>query len=382
MKNKKVYHLSYYLFVCLAVFLFSCQSSQIYVAKTEKNKIVTQTEEPVFSVFLIGDAGKATEDEPTLQGLSMALQQAGKNSAVVFLGDNIYPFGLPDSAANSRKESEVLLTRQLAILKNYEGQPFIIPGNHDWNMSLAGGLAAVKRQEIFVENYLKRGNTFLPDSACPDAKIVFLTSNIVLLAIDTEWWFHKHAKPIGETSYCNSKTPSEFLQNVAQTINQHKDKQIIVVGHHPIITNSKYFTWKSHIFPLTDFNKKWLVPLPILGSIYVGYRRLGLSRHDISHPNYKKLNEGLIKAFGDVALIHAAGHDHNLQLHHQNKQYYIVSGSGSKLRDAPKRHKALFVANKKGFAVIRYYANQPPIIEYYIGNETKAIFRIACEKIK
>jgi predicted phosphodiesterase len=328
-----------------------------------------------FSVFLIGDAGKASENEPTLQVLTRELQLTNQNSAVIFLGDNIYPFGLPDSSSNTRKEAEISLIRQLETLKNYEGKPIFIPGNHDWNMSLKGGLAAVKREEQFVENYLQRGNTFLPDSACPDAKEVFLTDSIVLLAIDTEWWFHKHDKPQGKTSYCHSKSPEEFLATLKIAIQRNQGKKIIVVGHHPIITNSAYFSWKSHIFPLTDFNKKWLLPLPILGSIYVAYRKLGFSRHDISHSNYKKLNKGLINSFANTPIIYAAGHDHNLQFHQRNKQYYVVSGSGSKLRDVPKRHKALFTANQKGFAVLRFYQNQTPMIEYFSGDSGKVIFR-------
>ncbi len=370
--------LAYFIYTSLFYLLFSlwsCQSAKPYIADSEKLQKIDSLPKPKFSVFLIGDAGKAAENEPTLKLLKKELEKKHKQSAVIFLGDNIYPFGLPDTTESTRKQGELALVRQLEILKNYKGQTIFIPGNHDWNMSLKGGLAAVKREEQFIEKYLQGGNTFLPDSACPDAKEVFLTDNLVLLAIDTEWWFHKHEKPQGKTSYCHSQSPEEFLATLKMAIQRNEGKKIIVVGHHPIITNSAYFTWKSHIFPLTDFNKKWLLPLPILGSIYVIYRKLGFSRHDISHSNYQKLNKGLIDAFGNTPVIYAAGHDHNLQLHQRNKQYYVVSGSGSKLRDVPKRHKALFTANHKGFAVIHFYQNQEAIIEYFSGNSGKVIFR-------
>lgn len=380
--NINVLNIIYYLLLfCLAITVLGCQNSKPYIASSKKLQTDT-TQKANFSVFLIGDAGKASENEPTLQVLKRELQRSDNenhgnitgNSAVIFLGDNIYMFGLPDSNATSRKDAELLLTRQLDILKDYKGKPIIIPGNHDWNMSLKGGLAAVKRQEKFVENYLQRGNTFLPDSACPDAKEVLLNDSIVLLAIDTEWWFHKHDKPQGKASYCHSKSPEDFLATMQTAIQRNKGKKIIVVGHHPLITNSEYFSWKSHIFPLTDFNKKWLLPLPILGSIYVAYRKLGFSRHDISHPSYKKLRKGLMNSFANTPVLYAAGHDHNLQFHQRNKQYYVVSGSGSKLRDVPKRHKALFTANKKGFAVLRFYQNQAPMIEYF-SEKGEVIFR-------
>lgn len=350
-----------FIFICV---LSACQSSKPYLAKNIK-QTTDSLQKPIYSVFLIGDAGKAQANEPCLQVLQKMAEKSGKNSAVIYLGDNIYPFGLPDSNTTTRKEAELYLTRQLAIFKNYEGFPLMIPGNHDWNMSLKGGMEAVMREEKFVEQYLNRGNTFLPDSACPDSKEILLTDNIVLLALDTEWWFHEHEKPQGKNSRCTSKTPEDFIKYVKETIAKHKGKHIIVAAHHPLVSNSKYFTWKSHIFPLTDFNKKWLFPLPILGSLYVGYRKLGLSRHDIIHKNSKKLQENLFQAFGNQPLIYAAGHDHNLQLHQQKQQYFVVSGSGSKLRDVPKRHGALFTANQKGFAVVHFYQNNPkPVIEY------------------
>ena len=51
---------------------------------------------PMFSLFLIGDAGEpdvgATDN---IKLLKKQLDQAGEKSAVVFLGDNIYPKGMP-----------------------------------------------------------------------------------------------------------------------------------------------------------------------------------------------------------------------------------------------------------------------------------------------
>lgn len=362
-----------FVFLCLANCLFSCQNSKIHIAKTERKPVIAPKEKAIYNIFLVGDAGKAQANEPTLRALKEKLEQSDKNSAVVFLGDNIYPFGLPDSLHPNRKEAETYLLRQLQAVENFAGKPFFIAGNHDWNMSLAGGMAAVLRQEKFVEQYLNRGNTFLPDSACPDAKEILLTDSLVLLALDTEWWFHKHAKPQGKTSHCSSKDAQEFLDNVQKMVQRNKGKKIVVVAHHPIFSNSRHFTWKSHLFPLTDFNTKWWLPLPVLGSLYVGYRKLGFSRHDLMHKNAKLLRKGLLNAFGNTPLIYAAGHDHNLQLHQKGKQYFVVSGSGSKLRAVPKKHKALFVANLKGFAVLRFYENSAPLIEYF-DEKGKSIF--------
>lgn len=367
-------HFSSSLLVIASFFLLaSCQQSKLYRSKSNISLSVP-TQKPVYSVFLIGDAGKASANEPTLQTLQKELQNSGKQSAVLFLGDNIYPAGLPDSLHPSYQEAVTYLNRQLQTVKNYEGTVLFIAGNHDWNMSRQGGQAAVKRQEQYVEKYLGRGNTFLPDSACPDAAPLLLHDSLVVVPLDTEWWFHEHEKPQGNQSPCPSKNKAEFFSNLQCQLAQHQNKRILVAAHHPIISNSKYFTWKSHLFPLTDFNPRWWLPLPVLGSLYVGYRKLGLSRHDLMHRNAKNLHKGLLSAFGNVPLLYVAGHDHNLQLHKKNKQYFVVSGAGSKLRAVPKRHKALFVANCKGFAVLRFYENSEAILEF-IDEKGKVLSR-------
>jgi len=54
----------------------------------------------VYRVYLIGDTGGTNfpGDAPALQHLKTVLSAEGESSAAVFLGDNIYCCGMPDSA--------------------------------------------------------------------------------------------------------------------------------------------------------------------------------------------------------------------------------------------------------------------------------------------
>ncbi len=362
------------IYLSLISLLFSCQLNKPYIAPQARKAVQKSANPPVFSLYLIGDAGKAAENEPTLQTLQELLTKETPQSAVVFLGDNIYPAGLPDSTSADYTTAATHLLRQLATVKNYGGKPFFIAGNHDWNMSRVAGQAAVRRQEKFVENYLNKGNTFLPDTACAGVASVSLTDSLLLLALDTEWWFHEFEKPQGEKCNCTSRSKEELLTNLQTIIAENRHKKIVVVGHHPLYSNSAYFTWKSHLFPLTDFNPRWVVPLPILGTLYVWSRRLGVSRHDFAHKNYKDFRKRMLQMFATTPLVYAAGHDHNLQLHHRQQQYFVVSGSGSKLRHVAKRHKALFTVSQKGFAVLRLYDNGKMWVEYVAGENGKVLF--------
>src|SRR6478735_2508388 len=109
------------------------------------------------SIFLIGDVGspKHSPQEPSLKLMRHQLEVADSNSTAIFLGDNVYSYGMPEPDAYDRKISERRLNDQLDILKNYHGEKFMIPGNHDWKQGLAGGWDAVIREEEYVESYLK-----------------------------------------------------------------------------------------------------------------------------------------------------------------------------------------------------------------------------------
>ena len=57
-------------------------------------------------IILIGDAGVPLEGEPVLKTLGEWAALAPERTTVVFLGDNIYESGMPDTAARDRGESE------------------------------------------------------------------------------------------------------------------------------------------------------------------------------------------------------------------------------------------------------------------------------------
>jgi len=82
------------------LFLMSCVSNRPFynnsVSNWQEYKSVDSTE-IIYSVILVGDARYAYSNNEVLKILEARLKRAGKESAVIFLGDNIHPGGLPDS---------------------------------------------------------------------------------------------------------------------------------------------------------------------------------------------------------------------------------------------------------------------------------------------
>lgn len=304
-----------------------------------------------YNLFFIGDAGDSYTSSKTTQILKRYLQQFQTNSAVVFLGDNIYPNGMPDSNSTERKNAEKAITSQMDILKNYRGKIIFIPGNHDWRQGKSNGLKYVNNQERFIENYLNRGNVFLPDNGCPGPVEVSLSDSAVMLIIDSEWWFYKNEKP-GKQE-CDISGDSDFILKIQQALLRNKGKQIIFVAHHPLYSygaHGGYHALREHFFPLVQLNKALWIPLPVLGTAYVLFRK---NIQDIKNKRYQQLKNALTGLFEPYRnLIYVSGHEHNLQLINERDHYFIISGSGSKATYVKKKTNALFGDSKNGFVQI------------------------------
>lgn len=343
----------------------------------------TYSSKLLYSIFLIGDAGSPIFDNrSTLKLLQEQLEKSSSNSAVVFLGDNIYPIGLPDSGHVLRGEYELKLVEQMKIAENYTGKVFFIPGNHDWARSGKNGWNWVQNEERFAEAYLKRGNSYLPDHGCPGPVEVSLSKDLVLIVLDTQWWLHRWIKP-GKESDCDAHTKEEVITQLENIIKRNIDKKVIVTSHHPMYTYGPHggrYTIKQHIFPLTDLNRYLYIPLPVAGSLYPLFRTLIGSRQDIAHPLNRQMRKAMINIFKThPKLIHAAGHEHALQHIVVNNINYIVSGSGCKTTHVVKGKNALFAERLEGFAKLDYYENGEVWVEFWgidlETNKGKRIYR-------
>jgi hypothetical protein len=337
--------------------------------------------QPSFSVFLIGDAGEALPDgkDPNLQLLRKQLLAAGKQSAVVFMGDNIYPKGMPNEGTPSRAEAEKRMATQLDALKDYAGQVFIIPGNHDWQKSGSKGWQYIQNQEQFVETYLNRGNVFLPDGGCPGPVEISLSPEITLVILDTQWFLHPWDKP-KEESDCECKDAAAIILQLDDMLSRNQHKQLIVAAHHPMYTygpHGGYSTFKQHIFPLADINKNLYLPLPIIGSLYPLYRKLLGDPQDMPHPTNRLMRQSLMAVFRKYpGLVYASGHEHTLQHIEKDSLHFVVSGSGSKHTIVKKGEYARFVDDKEGFARLDYGTQGAVDLSYWEPSfsETKAVY--------
>ena len=122
---------------------------------------ISYGQEPIYTLFLIGDAGKRSEGQKaTFELARKQLEQTRGGRGLVYLGDNIYPKGLPLEGDKERAEAEAVIQAHVEVVKNLDGDFYFIAGNHDWANGRIYGWEQVKRQEEYVENLMDSANVF------------------------------------------------------------------------------------------------------------------------------------------------------------------------------------------------------------------------------
>jgi len=287
----------------------------------------------VATLLLIGDAGAADRDfEPVLHALGRAIEDAAVPTLTVFLGDNVYPKGLPPVWDPGRDEGERRLSDQINAVVEAGGSAIFIPGNHDWARGKLDGWDAVLRAEDFIYQEGAPHTIQLPEAGCP-GPVVFDLDPFSLVVLDTQWWLHDAPRPYATDGECGVALERLVLDSLRAILRDLEGRDVIVVAHHPLASGGKHgghFGWQDHLFPLTEAVPWLFLPLPLIGSAYPIARQLGTSSQDLTSSEYRYLRDKLLDAFSEhPPLVFAGGHDHNLQvLEGPTVPYHIVSGSG------------------------------------------------------
>jgi hypothetical protein len=351
-----------------------------------------------YRVFLIGDVGNPIlpekGGEPSLNFMRQEMLKAGKNSTTIYLGDNIYNYGMPPEGAYDRKIAEKRLETQLDVFKGYKGEKYMTPGNHDWIQGAPGGLAQVNREQAFVEQYMRRdsvvfgnvGDFFVPRDGCPGPFEVRVQDDLVLIALNSQWFLTPTTnRPFGLNGACGADNNDDVFAALEEIIARNKEKHIMVFAHHPLFSDGihgGYFTLADHIFPLSIVFKYAFIPLPVIGSIYPFARKYGGISQDIPHPLYQAYRKGLLDIFAKYPnVVYSAGHEHNLQYYKEGSTHFITSGSGCKTQHVKPGDGggAIFSDKEKGFAEVNYYDDGQVWVEYFVpqgdGKTARRVFR-------
>ncbi len=295
---------------------------------------VAAAHDVVQTLVLIGDAGEpALKGESVMDALAGELARDPSRTAVLFLGDNLYPSGLGPVGTRERAEQERRLDKQVEVVRASGALGIFVPGNHDWAGEKEDGWNAIRREGERIDAVGAPSVEMLPKGGCPGPAVRDVGATLRLVLLDTQWWLHAFAKPRDPDSSCAQDSEAEVLAALNDALQTAGTRHVVVAAHHPLASGGPhggYFTLKQHLFPLTELKKSLWIPLPIIGSIYPLARQAGHTPQDLSSAENTHMRNALETVLKEhPPLVFAAGHEHTLQvLGGTSARHLLVSGAG------------------------------------------------------
>ena len=353
---------------------YSVEGNKWKNEKPNTNLILNHT------MYLVGDAGNSEKPDtvPVLKYLKRRLSTDTENSSILFLGDNIYPHGMPAKGNRKRVAAEYSISTQLDALNQFKGYPLFVPGNHDWKLDKD----FLKEQREFVQHYLdstrnaKTKDYFLPSKGDIGPVPIELNDNIVLVIIDS----HQLIKRWKQES--NGRSNGErFKAELDSVLTSHKSKNIVLAMHHPLYTygpHGGYLSFWQHIFPATEFHPIIVIPLPLVGWLFRRFIGIPQDIHSHKYNRFRKAIFTSIQNKGNLTFV--TGHEHTLQYVERDNQNLVISGSGSKTSPVGMGKGSLFSSVTIGFSTLSFYEGGETWVTYYHVSKDGRSAEIAFQK--
>ena len=253
-------------------------------------------------------------------------------TAVVILGDNVYPAGMPPAGEKGHEAAARVLDAQIAAVGRARG--FFTLGNHDWDQGKERGWARARAQSDYLSKRAPNISLHPPDT-CPGPDEVNFGNHLQLVFFDLWAAIHQLDHPDGPQAHCTPRAgEGRLARAVDQMLDGAGERLSILIAHPPMYTTGPhggYFPWREHLFPLRVFDRDLWIPLPIIGSLFPLSRALGVTDTDQMSARYREFIERLRSVLepGRPTLV-AAGHEHSLQIHvDPTGVFHAVSGAGS-----------------------------------------------------
>ncbi|MDB5196095.1 MAG: hypothetical protein JWP88_465 [Flaviaesturariibacter sp.] len=321
-------------------------------------------------MFLLGDGGDLQgERHPVVDWLKKNVNWNDERNIAIWLGDNIYPHGLPTEGESDYVRSKQIMDYEISLVKGKKAKSYFIPGNHDWKNGKIGGWQRVQNQVDYINSQQLSNVEAWPTNGCPGPITVEVDSQLVIVLADSQWFLYVHDKP-GPGSNCQTKSLDEFTNELEEIVNTHPNQLVMLAMHHPLYSEGVHggaYTWKQHIFPFAEAIKGLYIPLPIIGSVYPLARGVFGTVQDFNHPVYRAMAkeiEAVLKKHPNTMSV--AGHDHSQQLLMKDSMPFIVSGAVAELTRVRNNNKNLLYADVNyGFATVEVLKSGKVVTKFY-----------------
>lgn len=290
------------------------------------------------TVYSLGNIADVEDKKLLANHLVHLTKQQSANHTIVLNGDLI-DFKINDYNLKDIKDFLTLLDEQLA------GPIIIIPGDRDWNKCKEKGWENIKKFEDTVKSWNLKNIHWPLDDGCPGPEDFELSSNLLLIAINTQWWNYPFRKPTPADADCKISTMTAFLEQLEENIDENPTKNVLIAGHYPLRSNGIY----GGKIPL----RQWLLPVPLVSGMISSFRQNVGRPEDLNNQKFAPFAKTMINVLGNYnSLIYLGAHEKNTQFIRGGSNFIINSGSPND--KSPLSGKAYYQTEKAGLTAIRY----------------------------
>ncbi|SET50144.1 BamA/TamA family outer membrane protein [Hymenobacter actinosclerus] len=336
---------------------------------------------PAHTVYLLGNTAGAELPARHLQALRRTLEGQTGPFTVVHLGDVVAAEGLGGKQDSSRTGQTERIDALIALVKGLpNGKLFFVPGDKDWDNSGPDGLKRVRRLEKYISKH-NGAHTFIPENGCPGPYIIDVAPQVRLVALNSPWFTHPYNKPEAPDTDCKTLTQEEFREQLQDVLDDTKDRNVLLVGHQPVVSNGEY----GGNMPLG----RYLWP-PVAGAISAAYRQNVGTPRDLANPRYQEFQKEVLNTLRDhPGAVYASAHDYSLQLTPLQGSYHLVAGSFTRARYVANNRDSQFNEAQQGFSALEYYADGTVKTTFFTFSKTGdavqsayagTLFQSACQE--
>lgn len=300
-------------------------------------------------VYLLGNLVDIQNYTSFLDGLKEEFDKNENGFTLIVNGD------LVDDRLNDLSNTQRQLDNIFSLIDLFsiyeKGKLILLSGDRDWNNNGLNGYKWVKALEKEVKDYLKTNKAtnvkWLINKSCPGPFDLELDVHVLLIGLNSQWWNHTYDKPRASDAICKYITPQDIKEEFEDLLDENRNKNILVVTHHPIKSLGNY----GGRFSLLEN----LAPFPLIGSFKTAFHANIGGPKDLSNeqiePFHDLMNTSL---FLQDNLIFASSHEKNQQVMKINENYLINSGAIENATFAASDHTSVFSEKVNGMMRISY----------------------------
>ncbi|MDA8692891.1 BamA/TamA family outer membrane protein [Saprospiraceae bacterium] len=344
--------------------LYSCAAKKPYYRNQDDS---AQFVDPIhpddidYEVFLVGDTGGDDtnySESGIVDLIKTQIRESDVKQSVVFLGNSISEEGFPEAESPAYDKMNASMQHCINVLRGNTDKVFFIPGNSEWYDGKDYTASALNVVEDYIETDAGGKNIFVPSHGCGEPKVIDLTDDLILVLIDSQWILEGDRSGERKRANCEIDYEAELIFYIKEKLSKNKNKNIIIASHHPVYSNGR----TGGNYGLASN----LLPLPILGSMITGVKKISGGEQRFGHPQYEKYRTVISQIMNDYeGVVFASAHDKNMQYHNQDKNHYVIAGSGAETDYVRKKGTADFAYMEKGFAKITHTKDLELWLEFF-----------------